>query len=482
MQKNDPPYDKKTLLRGLIGLGIMMGIMKATGGAGFALIIPLILIAFARNRIDSLVYLLMMTTVLSVTNSFFAPKDMIFSICARGAYLLIASIMILQNVTRRKSKLITPLLSLIFYVGFQALTSAFGWQPLVSYLKLFLFFMVFLAFYSVANATSERDNIRLPALRSCLLVFASFIILGSVALIPFPAIAKMGATAAIDAGLDMDSIGLFMGVTFQPQTLGPAVAVISVVLFADLLFSIRRCDCFYLLLLLAAPVLVYYTSSRTAMGTYVAGMLFALWCFIQARSVGSVWKTRVLGIFLLLGIMGTLITFATPQLRQKATEFVFKTHGGEIAKEEQKFDRLVSSRQGLVDDMMVNFRKSPIIGNGFQVSAQMQGIRIFSWKQLLSAPIEKGVFIPAVLEEGGVVGMILFCIFLVVSFYSFLTRHAYIGACALFVFLVANLGEFSLFSMSSIGGLMWAIVFIGLGIDAHRVQQQTAIRVNLRRS
>ena len=50
-----------------------------------------------------------------------------------------------------------------------------------------------------------------------------------------------------------------------------------------------------------------------------------------------------------------------------------------------------------------------------------------------------------------------------------LSRQAYLGACALFVFMIANLGEFSFFSTSGIGGLLWAFIFVALTLDAQRV-------------
>ena len=122
-----------------------------------------------------------------------------------------------------------------------------------------------------------------------------------------------------------------------------------------------------------------------------------------------------------------------------------------------------------MDSAMANFEESPAIGNGFQVSAQMADMDIRSWKQLLSAPIEKGVWITAVLEEGGIFGLLLFCGFLLIAFPLLLSRQAYLGVCALFVFIISNLGEFTFFSASGNGGLLWAVTFVGLTLDAQRV-------------
>lgn len=125
-----------------------------------------------------------------------------------------------------------------------------------------------------------------------------------------------------------------------------------------------------------------------------------------------------------------------------------------------------------MDSAMDNFAESPMIGNGFQVIKGMEAMDIQSWGQLMSAPVEKGVWVTAILEEGGLIGMILFVVFLVVSFYGLLSRRAFIGACALFVLLVSNFGEFTIFSMSSTGGVGWAAVFTGLALDAARLRQE----------
>ncbi len=477
MRKTEAVYSVKWLVWGLIGFGVLCASMKATGGAGFLLIFPFLLAAFVKNRSELLLYAILATAVLTVTNGFIAPKDNVYSISARLVYGIASGVLILQSTAHKIPKILAPILSIFLYVGFQALASSQGWQPLISYLKLFLFVIVFLAFWGVACTACVDRQVRPQTLRSVVLVFACFLILGSLALIPFPGIGKIGAAQALEQGLDVESVGLFMGVTFQPQALGPAVSVIATVLLADLLFSIRRWEPLYLTLLVAAPVLVYYTSSRTAMGTWLAGMSFTTFVFMCANGVGSRWKGRALGTLFIAGMICGVALFATPEMRDKVLAFAFKVRGEDAVVTDTSFSALTSSRQGLMDVSMANFADSPLIGNGFQVSKQMEGLEIQSWTQLLSAPIEKGVWVTAVLEEGGILGMFFFVFFLLVSFYGLLTRRAYIGASAFFVLTIANLGEFTFFSMSSIGGIVWAFVFTGLALDAQRLRAARQARL-----
>lgn len=466
----DQFYSKKGLIWGLLGLLAMCGLMKATSGAGFLVIFAVVFAGFSKNRIPVLLFALVATATLTVTNPFLAPKGFVFTVAARLVYIIAAGVMILQVVGRKAPKQLTPLLGLMPYLAYQAMTSSVGYQPIISYLKMVLFLLVFFAFYGVASAARGREDFRFErAVRTVLLIFACYFIFGSLALIPFPGIGKMGAAAALEQGLTVESVGLFMGVTFQPQTLGPAISVVSTVLLADLLFSLRRWNYLYLALLLATPVLVYYTSSRTAMGTWLAGMCFTVFVFMCSHGVGSRWKGRALGAITLVGMLTGIALFATPGVQDKVLGFVLKTSEEKASEEEFSFERFTYSRQGLMDSSMAGFEESPAIGNGFQVSSLMADMDIRSWKQLLSAPMEKGVWITAVLEEGGIFGFLLFCGFLLIAFPLLLSRQAYLGACALFVFIVSNLGEFTFFSTSGGGGFLWAVTFMGLTLDAQRV-------------
>ncbi len=467
----DDVYDKRLLMQGLFGLLLLVVAMKATGGAGFLLIFPLVLMGFSKNKTGLLFWCILATTVLTLANPNIAPKDSTFSIANRLIYLLVGGVMVLQVVGQRASKLMTPLLAILPYVAYMAIVSSVGWQPIISYLKLTLFTIVFFAFYSVGNAATARANLGVAHLRSIFLCFAVFLIVGSVCLIPFPGIATLSADFYIMQGLPIPEGSLFTGITLQSQALGPMTAVVSVMLLADLLFSVKKWDKLYLLLLVLSPLLIYKTGSRTAMGTYAAGLLFVTLVFMHARGVGAKWKGKALSALFLIGMLGGIAFMATPSMRQSAVQFIFKTRGTEVAKESQTVENLVSSRQFLVDRATKNFHDSPWIGNGFQVSEMQKGLKVTSWKQLLSAPIEKGVWVVAVLEEGGVFGMALFCLFLLIAFYCLLSRQAFIGAAALFVTLISNLGEFTFFSMSYMGGLFWSMVFLGVAMDAARLRE-----------
>ena len=141
------------------------------------------------------------------------------------------------------------------------------------------------------------------------------------------------------------------------------------------------------------------------------------------------------------------------------------------------YENIASTRQGSIDSQLANFKESPVIGNGFQVSKGMQTMQVFSWKQLLSAPVEKGVWITAVLEEGGGIGLATLSLVVLSIIYLLWSRQAYTGLAVFVSLLVSNLGEFTMFSMTATGGIVWVLVFVGVALDAQRVKQANAHRV-----
>lgn len=138
-------YDKKTLVWLLIGLAVLCLAMKVSNGAVFAVIFFPMLIAFTKNKPGVLLYCLLATALLTMTNPFLAPKGTAFSFEARFVYLLAGGVLFFQLVGQRKSPFVMPLASILFYIAYMAIVSAAGWQPLISYLKLVLFLIVFFA-------------------------------------------------------------------------------------------------------------------------------------------------------------------------------------------------------------------------------------------------------------------------------------------------------------------------------------------------
>ena len=238
----------------------------------------------------------------------------------------------------------------------------------------------------------------------------------------------------------------------------------SSLLFA---FSIKKWDKFYLLLLILCPFLIYKTSSRTGMGVLIAGWGMVTFLIMKARGIGSKWKGKLLMAINDVIVIMAIAVVAVPSVRGKAVKYILKGGTGD---QEIRMEAVVSSRQGAIEVAKAGFKKNPLLGNGFQVSQEMVGQKRKGFVSYLSAPIEKGVWIYAIPEEGGVIGMIIFCVWLIVLFKLLIDRHAYIGASVFFAFIVSNLGEFSIFSTGYIGGFYWTLTFAAVCLDVQRMK------------
>ena len=463
-------YDKQYLVKCLFWIGAVLGLMKATGGAGFAIVIPIVFYCLLARRSESLFFWLLMAVCVIIVNPHIVPKGGGFAFMQRGLMLFLGFVMSVNVMSYPLHGAIRPYAGMLFYILFMAFSSAQGWNPKISYLKLILFSLIYFAYAGVSNQIGVNPQVSSRKIRSVMLSVAILFIVGSVILVPFPGLSQMMAEDFKAGMVDLSNYrSLFMGMTNHSQCLGPIVSVLSVILLGDFLFSIKQADPLYLLLLVCCPYLVYLTSSRTGMGSFLLGQIFVVWVFMNARDMGSRWKSRVMS-FAMMTMMFLIVVLAfIPSVQNKAVLFLTKSENADS--ELITVEAVTSSRMGLVDSELHNFRESPLLGNGFQVSEEMKSLKDRGFA-ILSAPVEKGVWVTAVLEEGGIIGFIILLMFLVACMAKSIKRLAYIGASCLFVFMVSNLGEFTFFSMSYSGGFCWAMVFVGLALDIRKMNDE----------
>lgn len=464
-------FSPKLIFRYLMLVALTAVAMKLTNGAGFAIVLPLSLIAFARKRPEDLMFYMLLIIAVVVANPKLLPKGMAFAIEQRGTMLMFGFLLTARVMGQRKSPLISPLLGVLVYLLYMCIPSALGWSAPISFMKMLLFAMVFMAYFGAANAAIMHPRENLPLVRSMVLAIAVMFVLGSVALIPFPGYGMMESKFFAAHGERMLT-SFFMGMTSHSQCLGPMTSAFAVLLLADWVFGVRKFSWLYFVLLLCCPILIWKTASRGAMLTFAAGIMFVAYFFMRERRVGAQWKGKVLMNLWLVGVFGLSVIVLNPNSRQSLQRFFVKHGAKEGEKVEFKMENLTSSRMGMVDRTLLNFKQSPVIGNGFQVSREMADLKIESVRDMLSAPVEKGVWITAVLEEGGVIGFLIWTIFLISTLIKFVRMRAYITASVFFLFIVSNMGEFSFFSMSYLGGFMWALVFAAAVLDSSRAKYE----------
>lgn len=432
----------------------------------------LVVYALSQKRVEFSLFALMLVVSLAIMNPLFFTKGMSFYLVTRISLLLMAGMMTIRAGFKRNAWFLAPFNWLYIYMGYIMLSSLYGWAPLISELKSILFLVFILAMIqSISLAVSTGVDVRM--VRAAMLVVACFYIFGSVLSIPFPSIGQsMILMQAEWWGESVDlsqSTGLFNGVTWHSQTLGPTVAMLNAFVLSDYLSNLRKRSMLYLALLAAVPILVYMTSSRTALFAYLLSVFASVFFFMGEKHASSSKKGKVLMNLTLLVIVSAAAIFVLPGGLMRVEGFLRKT------REIENMDRsvalsesLTKTRMGLVESGWANFKEKPILGNGFQVSKQMQGIDSSDTKMLFSAPIEKGVLPVMVLEEGGVIGAGLFLAF-VLSLYAKYRKLQFTCFLSTFtVFLGLNFGEAAFFSTSGGGGILWMVCFCALLMDVHR--------------
>lgn len=440
---------------------------------GFGAIVTAILAmtAVARKKPMELLFWTLFMALSACGNRQVFVVNIISVLTVRCAFLILA-IMLFSHSTGgdRVTRITVSFWGLLTYLAWECAISFQGFEPIVSYLKLFLFFSVFIVVLGVAAFVSNSENSDESNVRAIMLCIVSIIIVGSILVIPLPGIAYMSDEDAIVAMLAGETTSLFRGMTNHSQALGPIVAITGTFLFADLAFYIRSWDKFYLLLIAAAPVLIYKSSSRTGMGALIAGVGMAVFFMLRARGLNKSWRGRLTMAVNTLVFITVIAVCAVPSLRTNVGSFMLKWNTKQTS--EVTVEGMLSTRQGKIDIAINNFKKKPLLGNGFQVSEDMMMDNRKDFKDYLAAPIEKGVWIYAILEEGGVVGLALFVFWFIGMLVAMARRQLYVGASVFFSFIISNLGEFSMFSMTYTGGFYWMFTIAATCLDIQRIKRE----------
>ncbi|MFZ4397525.1 MAG: O-antigen ligase family protein [Kiritimatiellia bacterium] len=426
------------------------------------------------------IYLLILIPCLNIMNNVFFVKDGNYALASKLSVMLLCVIFILHGTQfAERKKALQPFYWLVGYAAYMIVMSPLSIAPLISALKAVLFVSLILALMQ-ATKISGHGMVHAAKIRSVFLAVAIFFVLGSLVTMFFPAIGHSMMYSRKDyfnTGEAEKIYGLFNGVTFHSQALGPALAMLNGFLLADYVFNLKRKGHIHLLLLLLIPVLIYQTSSRTAMFSYLASVLIVLAYMANARRVSAGKKSTVTMIALLAVLFAIVSALIGGSVRTNALAFLTKQTGPGEAQDLDMAnfgEQLTSSRMNFIYQHLANFTESPLFGIGFQVTKDMKNsVEVRELGRLLSAPVEKGFTPTVILEEGGILGVFIFLGFLI-SVYAVYTRlRCFCFLSTFSAFLATNCGESTLFSISSIGGFGWMLCFGALQLDLWLVEWQT---------
>lgn len=250
----------------------------------------------------------------------------------------------------------------------------------------------------------------------------------------------------------------FAGITNHPQTLGVFLAVCGWILF------FRTGKWVFLPFILWQ---LFITEARSGIYSFALSgiMTLVIYGYKAHFRISNKWLLA----FVCLGSVYIAATIVSPKPIFGFSDLIEQSRGIALKRgsSQSVAGALVESRGFLAAASWQNFLESPWLGIGFQVSNGRYGsypmeVQYESTFALpISAPIEKGFFWAALLEEIGIIGAIAF-LSLIVSLF-FWGQSSGSGALGFATFLAAilcNNGESVFMSGSGIGGFMWVFLFL----------------------
>jgi len=473
---NEQAYNIKTFWRSFWGILAVAALMKASGGAGFVAVAFFALLAMLKGDVKMMLYGMIVANCALLGNQWFFPKDLTFALSHRVLMVVLGVCLAARVFGGRNFTVLSPFALIVPFLTYMIVPSINGWAPGVSILKILLFMLVFIAYVGMAKTALLSRNSEVREFRAMIIASIAFYVFGSAVLLAFPGIGYMGQEEMLTDPRFVEDIAagkivsLYKGMTWHSQALGPLISIFCLFLIGDMLFNVRRSDKLYLIMIVICPFLVYKTSSRTAMSVLLCGIATMLFMFNASRIILSSWKSRVMSISMFVAIVLVVVFSAVPSMREGAVRYALKWASVDSTTHLEMRD-VMASRQGLMDHALYNWRQKPLLGNGFQVSDIMQYEKRQNLADYLSAPIEKGVWVTAVLEEGGVIGLILFCLFWIPAVLALWSNGYCATSAMLLSFVIMNMAEFTMFSMSGVGGFIWAIIFLMAILEGKQKEQ-----------
>jgi hypothetical protein len=435
------------------GIIILMSLNKLPEPFGAALFF-LGLFALIAWKADAAFVAFLIGSLGLVTNMALVPKTSLWTVC-RILLPMVCLVRFSLDLLAINRTLFQRLYFWAFlgFIAVATLSSIIsGYYMHIALLKLLLFTIGVTAVFSGVMVLRERRTDLTPWLVS----LAAVVVINGFASL----ILGVGYGRSIQDDLYASST-LFQGPFFHPNACGPLSALLAVFMAAIFVFTKRHGRWIAAVLI---PPLIYFlwlSRSRTGLLTLVAGIIL-LGLFIAfpfATSRGRITKNLSMVGFTAITVAALLFA-ALANLGSGGA--VFKGVTGFLNKYSQTTDnaaltteQLMASRRGLIDRSWALFLERPLTGLGFQVSVDPYFVKNAT---LWTAPVEKGFLPTALLEETGILGTIMFVMFLSVLSYSLWHERNLIGLLTLCMFVIINFGEVVIFAIGGAGGFGWMLI------------------------
>lgn len=255
----------------------------------------------------------------------------------------------------------------------------------------------------------------------------------------------------------------FQGILNHPQEYGIFFAIPAALLIARLFLDReKRASRLYLALLIPMLATIVLSRTRTAILAIVLAFLaaFIISLFRRERS-----PVKPLVAFYILITLATSIIYLNRVAGSMGFDKIYDPVFGFLMKGAQadvlqgRMDAgkgILSTRTQFIVPSWDNFRRSPVVGNGFGIASDPDLFRINRFHGIpVSATTEKGFIFSALLEETGILGTLAF-----IAFIMFFTMNVFrYGKFSSYMFLLTafliTFGEMGFFSPGAIGTYIW---------------------------
>ena len=245
----------------------------------------------------------------------------------------------------------------------------------------------------------------------------------------------------------------FQGLLSHPQSFGPTVALVGVLVGGRILGEPKPAW-LDIALLWICLVLVVLSEARTAglamvLGLLGSALLSPVFAGLSRRRMLPGLRSRRFQTVALMAVVGVIV--AGPLLTERLSSYLLKRSDAT-----SMIGAADASRGALIEKMFVNIQNNPLTGIGFGIASEPEYMVVVRDPVLglpISALVEKGVMPVAVVEELGVFGAAaIMGWFLVV-----LRRGARSGVsqfAVLLTLVLVNFGESMFFSVGGMGMLL----------------------------
>lgn len=466
----DPFY--KSAFKALVVLVSALALARFTHGYVLPLIVCLGCFWALTGRLGRAISSYMFFPLLIVVSPMLLPKEgAVWGLSIRFGTMAIAFCMCI-GAAKLHGRHRLPFGGIIPFLLSACIGSATGWWPMVSYMKILNYFVFLLGIWFGTQNLQNRPH-DVQTIRAMFFAMAVFLIIGSVVVWPFPQISyatglrwilqEQGVEAALAAHKDMIAEGsktLFCGITNHSQALAPILALSFAWVLCDMLFVEKRVRWLHAILIVLALPMLFMTRSRVAFTTLVSSLVIINFYTVKKIMIPTLVRQHLRHVMLTFVV---LIAVAASILEVKdntLSKWLRKTQDVQSDTRTLK-EAMTESRMGLMEMSLYEFRRSPIFGSGFQVAAYSRERQDQRHGLVLSASIEKGVLPVMVLGETGIVGEILFILFLISFYLTAARRKLYVTITMFSLLLVSNLGEATFFSPGGIGSILYILTVVG---------------------